>query len=121
MIEAERVSDRQDLLPNAQIMRYPDDDGRERLFWGTNLQDRQIVIGIGADERRLILRPIGQCNGDRIRPIDDMEIGDNVPLLVPHESRSGPLRDFKSIERPWVSLNRSIRDKDYGFRPPFEH
>src|SRR6266850_2868745 len=68
-----------------------------------------------------MLRPICQRDGDRICPVDDMKIGDDVPLLVPDKPRSGPLRDLKEIERPGVSLNRRIRDIDYGFRCPLEH
>ena len=69
----------------------------------------------------LCFAPIGQRDGDRIGPVDDMKIGDDVPLLVPDKSRSGPLRDFKEIERPGISLNRRIRDEDHGFGRPLEH
>ena len=121
MIEAERIPDRQHFLPDVQIMRRPDGDGRERLLRHTNLQYHHIVIWVGTDERGLMFSPICQRDGDRICSVDDMKIGDDVPLLVPDESRSGPLRDLKEIERPGVSLNRSIRDEDNGFRRPLEH
>src|ERR1051326_1332866 len=121
MIEAERVPDRQYFLSHMQIMRCPDREGRERLFRRTNLQYRHIMVGICADEGGLMLGPIGQRHGNRIRPVYHMKIGDDMSLFVPDESGPGTLWNFKEIERPGVSLNRRIRNKNHGFRHPFEY
>ena len=121
MIEAEGIPDRQDFLPDTQVVRRPDGERRERVFRRTNLQHGHIVIGVGADERGLMLRSIGQRDSDRVCPVDDMKIRDDVPLLVPDEPCPGALRGLEEIEGPGVSLNRRIRNEDHRFRRPFEH
>ncbi len=77
--DSERVAHGQDRVADAQGIGIAPLDGRQ-LVLRIDLQHRDVVLGVGADQRRGQLLAVVELDGDLLRVVDDMVVGDDVPV-----------------------------------------
>src|SRR5574338_506713 len=74
------------------------------------------MVWIDPDDLRFIFGPIRQGDGDGIRAVNDMVVGDDVPLPAPHEPGPGSLGHFEHIGRPAIAS--PVRRRQWSPVPP---
>ena len=105
-IEAERIADGVGHLADLQVLRAADRDGSELALGRVDVQDGEILVGRGADQRGPTGGVIGQRDVSGLGILDDVKIRDDVAALVPDEAGAGALRHFLDVEAPFVALRR---------------
>ncbi len=92
-IEAERVSDGDHFLADLQILRIAQPEKRQLALW-SDLEKRQVVVVVGAENARLVLGLVGERHLDlRGAAGNHMPVGENPALLV--NQKSGALPPFR--------------------------
>ena len=76
---------------------------------GVDLEQRDVGGRVAADEGRLQGVVVREAHLDRGRSVDDVVVGDDVPLLVEHEARAERLRGLlelalSEVEEPIVDV-----------------
>lgn len=81
---AERVADRHDLIADLKLVAVADESARKtgRL----NLDDRDIAVGIGADQFRVVLSAILERDLDGVRAADDVVVRDDQTVGADDDS-----------------------------------
>ena len=51
---------------------------------------------------------------DGISAVNNVEVGDDIPLLTPEKPRAGPLWDFEDIERKEIAPQRRVAGRMAG-------
>ena len=87
---AERVADRQNVLAHDQLVRVAEDDGGEALR--LDLQHRDIVACIIADECRIIAAAIIGRHGDAVGILHHMVVREDVAVLGDDKAGAGRSR-----------------------------
>ena len=98
VVEAEGIADGDDLLPDLEVARRADDDGRQAAERSFELEDGDVLGRVAADERRLDLPLVGQADHELVALVDDVEVGDDVALVVPDEAGPAAPPDGSSDE-----------------------
>jgi len=63
-------------------------DGEELLGWGVDLDHGDVVRGVRADDLRPVGRAVEERDADGVGVLDDVEVGQDMPLLVEDEARA---------------------------------
>ena len=63
-------------------------EGRHRQRCQIDLEDRQIRVGVAADNARVRDPPVGKLHPDRVGIRDHVMVGDDVAALVDDHSRA---------------------------------
>ena len=90
--QAEGVAQGQDLLADQHPRRVAERDGKELVGRSPDQEHGDVVGGILADELRRMGRAVEQGDPDGTGPLDDVEIGQQMTLLVDDEPRTGARR-----------------------------
>jgi hypothetical protein len=77
------------------------------------LRTARSLSGSVADDGRLPVGLVRERHDERVGVLDDVEVRDDVPLPVPHESRARALRDLGHLEEVH-GAPREARDVDDG-------
>src|SRR2546425_1256189 len=112
MVEAERVTDRVDVLADQQRARSAGRQRRQVLARRADLQHGQVLLGCGADHARLPLRLVRERHREGVALLDHVEVRDHVTLAVPDEAAARPRRDLLHVEREEATAQRQARDED---------
>src|SRR5438094_472227 len=112
MVEAERVTDRVDVLADQQRARSGGRQRRQVLARRADLQHGQVLLGCGADHARLPLRLVRERHREGVALLDHVEVRDHVTLAVPDEAAARPRRDLLHVEREEATAQRQARDED---------
>ena len=108
-LQAVRIADRQDLLPNLKSFRCSQRDGCHSPASPIDLNNRKIVVRIGANNLRVVFALIRQGDFEVLGATDDVEVRDDVALIVDDCARSGTgFHRHRAQEK--VVANRGGRD-----------
>src|SRR5580692_4764209 len=114
-LKPKRISDRQNFLPHLQFRGIPQRQRHQRLALGLNLYHRHIIALVRSNEFSAITRPVSQHHLNRLRLLHHVEVRQNVPARINHESGSRPFHGHwihkKVIFR---GLGKNIRDRRRG-------
>ena len=91
-LEAERVADRDDRVADFESSRVGQGKWCERAGTGIDLEQCEVGGRVAADEGCLQRVVVREAHLDRGCSVDDVKVGDDVPLLVQHETRAERLR-----------------------------
>ena len=106
--EPQRIADGDHRLADHQVAAVAQLQRRQRLV-AVNLQNRQIGIGIGADQIRRQLAAVGQLDGDLPGAVDHVIVGDDVSVRVNDESAAQ--RIGRARARPGRTAARMDRSR----------
>ena len=119
VIEPKRVPDREDTLAHHGVSARSDDERFHlpQRLWVVHLQHGDVLIVVEPNDcgvvRLLILHPAfirQKRHLQLIRLVDDVVVGDDVPLVVPDDAAPRPLRLFREIQRERISAHGDIGD-----------
>ncbi len=116
LVEAERVADGEDLLPDEEILRGADEDRPQRRSRREDPEDGEVAVGGGADERRRPGRAVGERHARRGRPLDDVEVRDDVACRVPDEARTLAPGNLGHPEEAGLAAGEARDEDDRGAR-----
>ena len=102
--------------PTCRSAELPTAMGQQLAPGGVDVQHGEVLVGVGADQRRSVGGVVGQrdTSAQAWRVLDDVEVGDDVAVLVPDEARAGALRHLLDVEVPEIALHRQRGDVDDG-------
>ena len=89
---AERIADGQHPLADAGVVAVAERHRRQRL--GVDLEDRDVGVGIGADDLGLELPPVEQPDRDLLGALDHVVVGQDVAVGRDDEARAAALLDL---------------------------
>ena len=92
LVEPEGIADRVDLLADLQVAAEADRQGLELVARRADAQHGEVAVGKRAHQFGLPLRLVGERDARAARSLDDVEIGDDVPAVVPDEAAAGAAR-----------------------------
>mmetsp|Transcript_18171 Transcript_18171/g.45831 ORF Transcript_18171/g.45831 Transcript_18171/m.45831 type:complete len:468 (+) Transcript_18171:138-1541(+) len=101
VVLAKGVSDGDGDLSDLDGCRRAELQGDKVLLGGVDLEHGNVLVGVYARELRVVylLVAIGVREGDLggVNLVDDVKVGDNVALLVPHEAAAHALWDLGGV------------------------
>src|SRR5205085_40637 len=80
------------LLPDLEVVRLPDQDGPQLVGLRVDAEHGDVLAGEGADQPGPVGGAVVHRHLGGVGAEDDVDVGDDVPPLVPDEARAGPLR-----------------------------
>src|SRR5262249_15323579 len=80
--------DRDDGIADRDVARVRELERLEQGGGSVDLDDSEIRRLVAPDELRLVARAVPESHRDRVRPRDDVLVGDDVAVLVVDEARS---------------------------------
>src|SRR3989475_6138756 len=111
VVEPERVADGEDALADEERARHARRERHELLLWRLDPEDREVLLGSDADDLRLPVGLVGERHGEGVAVLDDVEVGHDVALTVPHDTAPSSLRDLLDVEGEDVAPERDGRDE----------
>src|SRR5262249_15476836 len=84
-VEPKRVSDRENALAHAKVVRGADADGAEARLGRGDANHRDVFVRGGADEGGIPCRVVRQRDADFSRFLYHMKVRDDVARIVPDE------------------------------------
>ena len=112
--QPDRVADGEHDVPDFELVRAP--EGRHRQTCQIDLEDRQIRVGVAADNARVGDPPVGQLHLDRAGIHDHVMVGDDVAALVDDDSRAEAAFDALPVTGQIVSEQLAQRGRRDAFR-----
>ncbi len=91
----------------------PTGSGPSALPPGLDAQHREVLLGRRADQLGVPGRLIAERHLRSLRALDDVEVGDDVPLVVPHEARAGAARHRVVVHGEEVAAHLDGGDVDH--------
>jgi hypothetical protein len=107
-VEAERVADGQNLLPDDEPIGIAERHDRQFLARRVDLYDGEVRIRIAPDDARRVALLAAEIDAQRIRPFDDVIVGQDVALLVNDRAGAGTLPALAEV----AARARHRSDKD---------
>ena len=83
-VEAERVADGKHLLSDDELVRVAQGHDGHLIARRFNLDDGQVCVGIAADDFRRVSFIAAETDGEFLRSLDNVIVGQDVPLIVYH-------------------------------------
>ena len=124
LVEAERVPDREHLLPHLQPLARADENRRQLLRRSRDPEDGEILVRLDADDGGLPVRLVRERDDGGVGPGDDVKIRDDVSLPVPQKARARALRHLGHLEEVDRALGerrdvddrraRALEERDRG-------
>src|SRR5262249_2552597 len=113
-VEAERVPDRDHGVADLDVRGVVERKRVKILAAGINLEQREVARRILADNLRAHGGLVAELDRDVARALDDVVVGEDVPVLVDHEPGAGrgPLRG--AAERRRLLLDLRLDERDAG-------
>jgi hypothetical protein len=122
VVQTERVADREHFLANLYGARPSE---RQRAELTSQLRDFQhgdvLILVPPQHFRRALLRVALELHRHLVGAAHDVEVGHDVPFIVPHEPRSRADRNFRRVERVRRRASQLlVGDERHGGRVPLE-
>jgi hypothetical protein len=120
LVEAEGVADGVHALAHLQFAAGADGNRRQLGRWRVDLQHRQVAVGKRAHQLGGVAGLVGQRHARRAAALDDVEVGDDVALVVPHEAGAGAARHLHHVHAEHVALRLQRGDVHHRGRDALE-
>ena len=117
LIQAEGVADGERHLADLQLRRAADADRLQQVGGRIDRQHREVLGRIGSDQATLPAGAVGEDDHGAAGVADDVVVGDDVAILVPHETGTGALRDLLDVQaerRRRGHQRRDVHDRRRG-------
>jgi hypothetical protein len=81
-------------------------DGRQLVLRRFDAQHGEVAVGARAHQRGVKGALVGQRHLGAVGALDDVEVGDDVAGVVPHEARAGAAWHLLHVHAEHVALRR---------------
>src|SRR5215207_3516870 len=107
-VEAERVADGQNLLPDREAVAVGHRHDLQGLAHAGDLEDGEVGVRVAADDARRVGLVAAEADGDLVGALDDVEVGQDVPLVV--DDGAGAAAAPSGVEEAAGLARRADRD-----------
>ena len=109
--ETERIAEGQNLLADqTRFEESPKLRGKSFSAGDVDQEDGDIVGGVGTDELGVMLGAVEERDADRVGTLDHVKIGENMALLVDHESGARSGGGLIAEEAEALGFGRDVHD-----------